>query len=68
MKVMLQGGAIAEYNDSYGARLIEQGKAVLAYDAPVKEETHADVLPPSAKYFLFSPRFMTPFFVRKSST
>ena len=50
MKVMLQGGAIAEYNDSYGARLIEQGKAVLAPDAPVKEETHADVLPPSAKY------------------
>lgn len=50
MKVMLQGGAIAEYNDSYGARLIEQGKAVLAYDAPVKEETHADVLTPSAKY------------------
>lgn len=50
MKVMLQGGAIAEYNDSYGARLIEQGKAVLAPDAPAKEETHADVLPPSAKY------------------
>ncbi len=42
MKVMLQGGAIAEYNDSYGARLIEQGKAVLAPDAPVKEETDAE--------------------------
>lgn len=42
MKVMLQGGAIAEYNDSYGARLIEQGKAVLAHDAPVKEETDAE--------------------------
>ena len=50
MKVMLQGGAIAEYNDSYGARLIEQGKAVLAPDAPAKEEIHADVLTPSAKY------------------
>ena len=50
MKVMLQGGVIAEYNDSYGARLIEQGKAVLAPDAPVKEETHADVLPTSEKY------------------
>lgn len=50
MKVMLQGGVIAEYNDSYGARLIEQGKAVLSPDAPAKKETHADVLPPSAKY------------------
>ena len=39
---MLQGGVIAEYNDSYGARLIEQGKAVLAPDAPVKEETDAE--------------------------
>lgn len=50
MKVMLQGGAIAEYNDSYGARLIEQGKAVLAPDAPAKEETHADVLPTATKH------------------
>ena len=44
MKVMLKNGAIAEYNDSYGARLLEQGKAVLApkNDAPAKEETDAE--------------------------
>lgn len=42
MKVMLQSGVIAEYNDSYGARLIEQGKAVLAPDVPVKEEADAE--------------------------
>ena len=45
MKVLdLRNGTLMEYNDSYGARLLEQGKAVLApeNEAPAKEETDAE--------------------------
>ena len=38
MKVrLLTTGEIAECNDSYGARLIEQGKAVFCKEEPIKE-------------------------------
>ena len=39
---MMKNGVIAEYNDSYGARLMEQGKAVLAPETPAKEEADAE--------------------------
>lgn len=37
MKVILKFGEVAEVNDSYGARLIEQGKAILAPLPAVKK-------------------------------
>lgn len=39
MKVkLLKTGEVAEYNDSYGARLIEQGQAVIAKAGPFMAE------------------------------
>ena len=41
MKVELKDGSIIEVNDSYGARLFEQGKAVVA-KAPAKARAGAE--------------------------
>ena len=46
MKVlMLKTGEKAEYNDSYGTRLIEQGKAVLCKEEPAGEPLMAEPIP-----------------------
>ena len=51
MKVkMIADGAVAEVNDSYGARLIEQGKAVIppkAKEKPTKAEKPVKASPPA---------------------
>ena len=50
MKVkLIKTGEVVEVNDSYGERLIEQGKAVLVEEAPAAAPEPVEAQPEEAK-------------------